>query len=50
MMRTLLATALTAAVAASPIALSGTDVVTGKRFSSTAYRGKPVMIVVWSSW
>lgn len=48
-MRTLLASVLTAIVAA-PITLSGTDVVTGKRFSSAAYRGKPVMIVVWSSW
>jgi hypothetical protein len=48
-LRTLLATTL-AAVAASPLTLSGTDVVTGKRFSTAAYRGKPVLIVVWSSW
>ena len=48
-MRAFLATALTA-VAASPVTLSGTDVVSGKRFSSAAYRGQPVMIVVWSSW
>ena len=48
-MRLFLATVLTAVVAA-PVTLSGTDVVTGKRFSSAAYRGQPVMIVVWSSW
>jgi hypothetical protein len=48
-MRTLAATAL-ATVAASPLTLSGTDVVSGKRFSTAAYRGQPVMIVVWSSW
>jgi hypothetical protein len=48
-MRMLLVTAL-AAVAAAPLTLSGTDVVTGKRFSTMAYRGHPVMIVVWSSW
>ena len=48
-MRAFLATAL-AAVAASPVTLSGTDLVTGKRFSSASYRGRPVLIVVWSSW
>jgi hypothetical protein len=38
-------------LAATPgVTLSGTDVVTGKRFSTTAYRDKPVVVVVWSSW
>jgi hypothetical protein len=46
---TFVATTL-AAVAVSPIALSGTDVVSGKRFSSTSYRNQAVLVVVWSSW
>lgn len=55
-MRTLLAAAVVSlvatsvALAAPPVTLTGTDVVSGKRFSTGAYRGKPVVIVVWSSW
>jgi hypothetical protein len=56
-MRVLLGTAAAALVAASlaiaaapAVTLSGTDVISGKRFSTTSYRGKPVVVVVWSSW
>jgi cytochrome c biogenesis protein CcmG, thiol:disulfide interchange protein DsbE len=36
--------------AATGISLSGTDPVTGKRFSLSDYAGKPVLINVWASW
>ncbi len=45
-----LAVASVSLAAAPAVRLSGTDVVTGKRFSTTAYRGKAVVVVVWSSW
>jgi thiol-disulfide isomerase/thioredoxin len=42
--------AAVAASANSPLELSGTDPVTGKRVSLAAYAGKPIVLNMWASW
>jgi thiol-disulfide isomerase/thioredoxin len=43
------ATALVASQSA-PVALSGTDPVTGKLVSLASFRGKPIVLNAWASW
>lgn len=42
--------AIASASAGAPLTLSGTDPVTGKNVSLTAYTGKPIVLNMWASW
>ena len=43
-------TAVAPASAGSPLELSGSDPVSGKRISLASYTGKPIVLNMWASW